>query len=83
MGDHMNNAENIPERFKKLATEMGIPDRTYSLDETFEFMGNDSLDDVELVMAVEEEFGIEISDEDADKIKTPAQAIAYLESKLK
>jgi acyl carrier protein len=43
----------------------------------------DSLDTVELVMAFEEEFGIEIPDEDQEKITTVSSAIAYLKSKVK
>jgi acyl carrier protein len=42
-------------------------------------LGADSLDTVELVMALEEEFGIEIPDEDAEKIATVADAIKYIE----
>ena len=44
-------------------------------------LGADSLDTVELVMAVEEEFGIEIPDEDAEKIQTVGDAIRYIEEK--
>ncbi|PIE33214.1 acyl carrier protein [candidate division KSB3 bacterium] len=43
-------------------------------------LGADSLDTVELVMALEEEFGIEIPDEDAEKISTVKDAIAYIEA---
>lgn len=45
-------------------------------------LGADSLDTVELVMAFEEEFGVEIPDEDAEKIATVQNAIDYLETKL-
>jgi acyl carrier protein len=45
-------------------------------------LGADSLDIVELVMAMEEEFDIEIPDEDAEKIQTIGAAIAYLKGKL-
>ncbi len=45
-------------------------------------LGADSLDIVELVMAMEEEFDIEISDEDAEKIKTVGNAKTYIESHL-
>jgi acyl carrier protein len=45
-------------------------------------LGADSLDTVELVMAFEEEFGIEIPDEDAEKLATVGSAIDYLEKKL-
>ena len=44
-------------------------------------LGADSLDTVELVMALEEEFGIEIPDEDAEKIQTVGDAIKYIEEK--
>ena len=46
-------------------------------------LGADSLDTVELVMALEEEFHLEISDEDAEKIATVGDAIKYIESHLK
>ncbi len=45
-------------------------------------LGADSLDTVELVMALEEEFGIEIPDEDAEKIQTVGDAIRYIEEKV-
>ena len=44
-----------------------------------EDLGADSLDIVELVMALEEEFGIDIPDEDADKLKTVGDALNYLQ----
>jgi len=44
-------------------------------------LGADSLDTVELVMALEEEFGIEIPDEDAEKIQTVGDAIKYIDEK--
>ena len=44
-------------------------------------LGADSLDTVELVMALEEEFGIEIPDEDAEKMTTVGEAIKYIEQK--
>jgi acyl carrier protein len=47
-----------------------------------EDLGADSLDTVELVMAFEEEFGIEIPDEDAEKLTTVGDAIQYLKTKL-
>ncbi|HEC24681.1 MAG TPA: acyl carrier protein [bacterium] len=48
-----------------------------------EDLGADSLDTVELVMAFEEEFGIEISDEDAEKIKTVNDAVSYMDEHTK
>ena len=44
-------------------------------------LGADSLDTVELVMAFEEEFGVEIPDEDAEKIQTVGDAVKYIEEK--
>ena len=44
-----------------------------------EDLGADSLDIVELVMALEEEFGVDIPDEDADKLKTVGDAMKYLQ----
>lgn len=46
-------------------------------------LGADSLDTVELVMALEEKFGVEIPDEDAEKMSTVGEAIKYLEEKTK
>jgi acyl carrier protein len=46
-------------------------------------LGADSLDTVELIMAFEEEFGIEIPDEDAEKMGTVGDAISYLENHVK
>lgn len=45
-------------------------------------LGADSLDTVELVMTLEEQFGVEIPDEDAEKIQTVGQAIDYIKTKL-
>jgi len=45
-------------------------------------LGADSLDTVEMVMAFEEEFGIEITDEDAEKIKVVKDAVDYIEKKV-
>jgi acyl carrier protein len=47
-----------------------------------EDLGADSLDTVELVMAFEEEFDLEIPDEDAEKLQTVGSAISYLQEKL-
>ena len=46
-------------------------------------LGADSLDTVELVMALEEKFGVEIPDEDAEKRRTEGEAIKYIEEKAK
>ena len=57
------------------------PDELDSETRFCEDLGADSLDAVELVMMVEEEFGIEIPDEDSEKIKTAGQLEAYLKGK--
>ena len=49
---------------------------------TFKDLGADSLDDIEIVMAVEEEFAIDISDDEAEKIKTVAQAVEHIEREI-
>jgi acyl carrier protein len=49
-------------------------------DSTHEILGMDSLDDVEVVMALEEEFGVIIHDEDAEKLRTVKQATAFIET---
>jgi acyl carrier protein len=48
-----------------------------------EDLGADSIDIVELIMALEEEFGVTISDEDAQKIRTVGDAVNYIQEKLK
>jgi len=52
------------------------------MEASFADLGADSLDSVELIMGFEEEFGIEIPDEDAEKIKSVGDAVKYIESKL-
>ncbi len=59
--------------YEKLVT----PEALYTED-----LGADSLDTVELVMALEEEFKCEIPDEDAEKIQTVQDAVSYIDSKL-
>ncbi|MDR2104959.1 MAG: acyl carrier protein [Deferribacteraceae bacterium] len=68
---------------KIVAEQLNVPDENdVTLEKSFiDDLGADSLDTVELVMAFEEEFGIEISDEDADKIKTVGDALNYIKSK--
>ena len=72
------------ERIKKIITEqLGVDEEDVTPDANFvEDLGADSLDTVELVMAFEEEFGIEIPDEDAEKILTVQQAVDYINEKL-
>jgi acyl carrier protein len=63
---------------------LGVPELKVTLEARFrEDLEADSLDLVELIMAFEEKFGGEISDEDAQKIKTVGEAVAYLEQHMK
>ncbi len=73
----------IATRVKEIiAQELGVEGEKVTNDASFvEDLGADSLDTVELVMAFEEEFGIEIPDEDAEQMATVGQAISYLEEK--
>jgi acyl carrier protein len=65
-----------------IASELGVEIEKVSEEAHFvDDLGADSLDTVELVMAFEEEFGIEIPDEDAEEMQTVGDAIAYLGEK--
>ena len=74
---------NLEERVKKIvADQLGLDPKDVQSDASFtEDLGADSLDTVELVMALEEEFETEISDEDAEKITTVKEAIDYVEAR--
>ena len=74
----------IAEKVAKIVVEqLGVSEEQVTPEAKFiEDLGADSLDQVELVMALEEEFGAEIRDEDADKLNTVGDAIAYIESRL-
>ncbi|MDD3013066.1 MAG: acyl carrier protein [Candidatus Gastranaerophilales bacterium] len=76
----MDNA--ILERVRKVVIEqLSVDDAEVTEDASFTGdLGADSLDTVELVMAFEEEFGCEIPDEDAEKITTVKDAVAYIKS---
>ena len=63
--------------------KLGVEESKITLDAKFiDDLGADSLDTVELIMQFEEEFNIEIPDEDAEKITTVGKAIKYIELKL-
>ena len=72
----------IVERVTKLVCErLGVKEEEVTSEASFvEDLGADSLDTVELVMALEEEFETEIPDEDAEKITTVKEAIDYIEA---
>ncbi|MFN2256884.1 MAG: acyl carrier protein [Desulfuromonadaceae bacterium] len=70
----------IEERVQKIVAEqLGVEEEQVTMEASFmDDLGADSLDTVELVMALEEEFEIEISDEDAEKIQKVKDAVEYV-----
>ena len=72
-------------KIKKIISEqLGVPEADVKPEASFvNDLGADSLDTVELVMALEEEFGVEIPDEDAEKIATVQNAVDYIKAKAK
>ena len=77
--------DNIEQRVKKIiAEQLGVNEAEIKIESSFvDDLGADSLDTVELVMAFEEEFGLEIPDEDAEKITRVKEAVDYIESHSK
>lgn len=73
----------VEEKVKKIVSEqLGCAEDSIKIDSAFvEDLGADSLDLTELIMAMEEEFDIEIDDEDAQAMKTVKDAVSYIESK--
>ena len=62
-----------------IAEQLGIAADTITMESSFvDDLGADSLDIVSLIMAIEEEFGIEFAEDDADKIKTVGDAVNYI-----
>jgi acyl carrier protein len=76
---------NITEKVKGIIVEqLGVDQDQVTEDASFvDDLGADSLDQVELVMALEEEFGIEIPDEDAEKITRVREAVSYIQEHSK
>ena len=74
----------VQERVKKIIVEqLGVSDDQVTSEASFvDDLGADSLDTVELVMALEEEFDVEIPDDDAEKITTVKEAVAFVEAHL-
>lgn len=70
------------EQIKKIVVDrLGVEESKVTLQAKFkEDLGADSLDIVELVMELEDEFDLEISDEDAEKITTVGEVVSYIES---
>ncbi|MFS8741707.1 acyl carrier protein [Synechococcus sp. O70.2] len=79
------SAEEVYQRVRKIVSEqLGVEDDKVTLEANFQNdLGADSLDTVELVMAFEEEFDLEIPDEDAQGIATVQDAVNYILSKKK
>ena len=75
----------LEEKVKKIIIDqLGVDEAEVTPEAKFiDDLGADSLDTVELVMALEEEFGIEIPDEDAEKIATVQNAITYIKEHKK
>ena len=75
----------IEARVKKIiAEQLGVEESQVTSEKAFVAdLGADSLDTVELVMALEDEFGIEIPDEDAEKIRTVKDAVEYISKNSK
>ncbi len=80
----MTDLSTVFERVSKVVVDrLGVDESEVKLEASFrEDLGADSLDVVELVMELEDEFDMEISDEDAEKIATVGNAISYIESKI-
>lgn len=76
-------AAEVFERVKKVTVEaLGVKDEEVTMEASFtEDLSADSLDVVELVMALEEEFGLDIPDDDVTNLKTVGQAVSYIEGK--
>ena len=72
------------EKVKEIVVnQLGVsPDQATAEAKFIEDLGADSLDQVELIMALEEEFGADIPDEDAEKLTTVGDAIKYIEDNL-
>ncbi|HEV2719907.1 MAG TPA: acyl carrier protein [Thermoanaerobaculia bacterium] len=75
----------VEERVKSIIVEqLGVDADEVTPDASFvEDLGADSLDTVELIMAFEEEFGVEISDDEAEKIRKVKDAVDYIQSRAK
>ena len=81
LGVSRNMSTNIERVTKLVCEQLGVKEEEVTPEASFvEDLGADSLDTVELVMALEEEFETEIPDEEAEKITTVKEAIDYIEA---
>ena len=78
------NTEEVFEKVKSIIVEqLGVTDTSVTMEASFiDDLGADSLDIVELVMAIEEEFDIEIPDTDAEKVVTVGDVVDYIEENV-
>ena len=84
-GELIMSSEEIFEKIKSIIIEqLQVSDTTVTEESSFiDDLGADSLDLVELIMALEEEFGIEIPDEDAEKVVTVGDVVNYIKENVK
>ncbi len=84
MGEEVKKSMGVEDRIKKIiAEQLGVEEDEVVPEASFvDDLGADSLDTVELVMALEEEFDIEIPDEDVEKILTVGRALEYIKEKM-
>ena len=75
-------AEIIEKVQEVIAEKLSVEPAEVTLDKSFNDLGADSLDTVELIMELEKEFGIQIPDEAAEKISTVGDAIAFIEENI-
>ena len=78
------NTEEVFEKVKRIIVEqLGVSETSVEMDASFiDDLGADSLDIVELVMALEEEFDIEIPDSDAEKVVTVGDVVEYIKDNV-
>ena len=77
MSEHYDKVKEI------IIDKLGVEDKKITKDAKFiDDLGADSLDTVELIMQFEEEFGIEIPDDDAEGLRSVGQAVDYISNKL-
>lgn len=74
----------VLERLTKVIVDrLGVPESDVTLEATFkEDLGADSLDVVEFIMEVEDEFSVQVADEDAEKLVTVGDVVKYLEERM-